>query len=102
VGVKAYPHSARNVGKKVSALGSKQTSVSVVGHSWDVYKGANGSNQVFSFVRTSTTNSGTVDIEAVMNWIRNRGWIGDVTMNEVQFGFEITSSSGGLNFTTDS
>jgi hypothetical protein len=146
-GVKAYPHSARNIGKRISALGtlsssfnvsrpgsgaytsaydiwagnnayeimlwmnkqgavgpigSKQTSASVGGHSWDVYKGSNGSNQVFSFVRTGNTNAGSVDIKAVMNWIRSRGWIGDETMNEVQFGFEITSSSGGLNFTTNS
>lgn len=146
-GVKSYPHSARNIGKKISALGtlksnfnvsrpgsgayetaydiwaggnayeimlwmnkqgavgpigSKQTTASVGGHSWDIYKGSNGSNQVFSFVRTSNTNSGSVDIKAVMNWIKSRGWIGDATMNEVQFGFEITSSSGGLNFTTNS
>ncbi|MFK4089588.1 hypothetical protein ACI2LF_36075 [Kribbella sp. NPDC020789] len=146
-GVKAYPHSARNVGKRISSLGSltsnfnvsrpgsgaytaaydiwadgstyeimlwmnkqgavgpigsRQTSVSVGGHSWDVYKGSNGSNAVFSFVRTSNTNSGSVDIKAVLNWIRNRGWMGDATVAEVQFGFEITSSSGGLNFTTNS
>ena len=74
---------------------------SVGGHTWDVYRGSNGSNQVFSFVRTSNTGSGTVDIKAVMNWIRNRGWFGDVTVGDVQFGYEITSSSGGLNFTTN-
>jgi hypothetical protein len=146
-GVKAYPHSAKNIGKRISALGtlssnfnvsrpgggaytsaydiwagnnayeimlwmnkqgavgpigSWQASASVGGHSWDVYKGSNGSNQVFSFIRTGNTNSGSVDIKAVMNWIRSRGWIGDETMNEVQFGFEITSSSGGMNFTTNS
>jgi hypothetical protein len=28
--------------------------------------------------------------------------MGDVTVGEVQFGFEITSSSGGLNFTSNS
>jgi len=146
-GVKSYPHSAKNIGKRISALGtltsnfnvsrpgsgayetaydiwagnngyeimlwmnkqgavgpigSKQTSASVGGHSWDVYKGSNGSNQVFSFIRTGNTNSGSVDIKAVMNWIKSRGWMGDETMGEVQFGFEITSSSGGLNFTTNS
>jgi hypothetical protein len=146
-GVKSYPHSARYIGKRISALGSLsssfnvsrpgsgayetaydiwadgsnyeimlwmnkqgavgpigslQTSATVGGHSWNVYKGSNGSNQVFSFLRTSNTNSGSVDIKAVMNWIKNRGWIGDATMNEVQFGFEITSSSGGLNFASNS
>ncbi|WP_112237892.1 glycoside hydrolase family 12 protein [Kribbella monticola] len=146
-GVKAYPHSARNIGRSIDSLGtlrssfnvsppsggaytsaydiwaggnayeimlwmnkqgavgpigSFQTSASVGGHSWNVYKGSNGSNAVYSFVRTSNTNSGTVDIKAVMNWIKSRGWIGNATMNEVQFGFEITSSSGGMNFTTNS
>ncbi|OXM60048.1 glycoside hydrolase family 12 protein [Amycolatopsis vastitatis] len=146
-GVKTYPHSAKNVGKRLSALGkvsssfnvtrpgsgayetaydiwadnnayetmlwmnkqgavgplgSKQTTATVGGHTWDVYKGSNGSNAVFSFVRTSNTNAGTVDVLAVLNWIKARGWFGDVTLGEVQFGFEITSSSGGLNFTTNS
>jgi hypothetical protein len=144
-GVKSYPHVARAVGRRISALGtlsssfavsrpgsgsyataydiwagnnayeimlwmnkqgavgpigSRQATATVGGHTWDVYKGTNGANEVFSFVRTGNTNSGTVDIKAVMNWIRGRGWMGDVTMGEVQFGFEITSSSGGLNFST--
>ena len=146
-GVKSYPHSARNIGKRVSALGtltsnfnvsrpgsgsyattydiwadnnayeimlwmnktgavgpigSKQTTASVGGHTWDVYRGSNGANAVFSFIRTSNTNSGSVDIKAVLNWIRTQGWMGDATVGEVQFGFEITSSSGGLNFTSNS
>jgi len=86
----------------VGPIGSKQTTVSVGGHTWDVYKGSNGSNAVFSFLRTSNTNAGTVDVLAVLNWIKARGWFGDVTLGEVQFGFEITSSSGGLNFTSNS
>ncbi|MFC0624023.1 glycoside hydrolase family 12 protein [Kribbella deserti] len=86
----------------VGPIGGRQTTVSVGGHTWDVHKGTNGSNEVFSFVRTSNTNAGSVDIKAVMNWIRNRGWFGDVVIGEVQFGFEITSSSGGLNFTSNS
>nr|WP_245805129.1 hypothetical protein [Amycolatopsis australiensis] len=146
-GVKSYPHSAKNVGKRLSALGyvsssfnvnrpgsgayetaydiwadnnayetmlwmnrqgavgplgTKQTTATVGGHTWDVYKGSNGSNAVFSFVRTSGTNAGTVDVLAVLNWIKARGWFGDVTLGEVQFGFEITSSAGGLNFTSNS
>ncbi|MFG1710524.1 hypothetical protein ACFLIM_45895 [Nonomuraea sp. M3C6] len=85
----------------VGPLGSRQTSASVGGHSWDVYRGSNGSNQVFSFVRTGNTNSGTVDVRAVLNWLRGNGWMGDVTLGDVQFGYEITSASGGLDFTTN-
>ncbi|MFI7117515.1 hypothetical protein [Amycolatopsis sp. NPDC049868] len=86
----------------VGAIGSKETTVSVGGHTWDVYRGSNGANAVFSFLRTSDTNAGSVDVLAVLNWIKNRGWYGDVTVGEVQFGFEITSSSGGMNFAANS
>jgi hypothetical protein len=86
----------------VGPLGSFQTSATVGGHSWNVYRGSNGSNQVFSFVRTSNTSSGTVDIRAIANWLRSRGWFGDVTIGNVQFGYEITSSSGGKDFVTNS
>jgi hypothetical protein len=86
----------------VGPLGSFQTNASVGGHSWAVYRGSNGANEVFSFVRQSNTNSGTVDVLAVMNWIRARGWYGDVTLSRVQFGYEITSSSGGMDFRTNS
>lgn len=146
-GVKAYPHSAKAINKRVSALtrlsssfnvsrpgsgayatsydiwaddnayeimiwvnkqgavgpiGSKQTTASVGGHTWDVYRGSNGANQVFSFLRTGNTNSGTVDVLAVLKWIGSRGWYGDVTVGEVQFGFEITSSPGGMDFVSNS
>jgi hypothetical protein len=87
----------------VGPLGSSQGNVSVGGSTWTVYKGSNGANAVYSFLRTSNTSSGTVDILAVMNWIKNtKHWIGDVTLGNVQFGYEITSSSGGLNFNTNS
>ncbi|MEU4158919.1 hypothetical protein [Actinoplanes sp. NPDC026670] len=86
----------------VGPLGTFQTAVTVGGHTWNVYSGSNGANQVFSFVRTSNTNAGTVDIRAVLNWIRTRGWYGDVTLSTIQFGYEITSSSGGKDFVTNS
>ena len=86
----------------VGPLGTYQTRATVGGHTWDVYRGSNGSNAVYSFVRTSNTNSGTVDIRAVAQWIRARGWYGNVTIGNVQFGYEITSASGGKDFVTNS
>jgi hypothetical protein len=86
----------------VGPIGSRQTSVSAGGHSWDVYRGSNGSNQVFSFLKQGSTTAASVDILAVLNWLKSVGWFGDVTLGQVQFGFEITSSSGGLNFVTNS
>jgi hypothetical protein len=86
----------------VGPLGTLQTTATVGGHTWSVYKGSNGSNAVFSFVRSGNTSSATVDVKAILNWIKAKAWFGDVTLSTVQFGYEITSSSGGLNFTTNS
>jgi hypothetical protein len=74
--------------------------VSIGGHTWNVYRGSNGSNYVFSFLRTSHTNSGTVDITAISKWLRNVGWFGNVNLHSIQFGFEITSTSGTQRFAT--
>lgn len=76
-------------------------SLSVGGHTWNVYRGSNGANAVFSFVRTNT-NSGTIDILAIMNWLRTSGWWGNVTVGELQFGFELTGTAGQSAFTTNS
>jgi len=87
----------------VGPLGTSQGNVTLGGHSWSVYKGNNGSNAVFSFVRTSNSSSGTVDILPILKWIKDtKGWFGNVTIGDLQFGFEITSSSGGLNFAVNS
>jgi cellulose binding protein with CBM2 domain/glycosyl hydrolase family 12 len=75
--------------------------LSVGGHTWNVYRGSNGANAVFSFIRTNTS-SGTIDILAIMNWLRTNAWWGDVTVGELQFGFEITGTAGQSAFTTNS
>lgn len=78
------------------------TNVSVGGSTWNVYRGTNNANLVYSFLRTSKTNNVTLDLKAIMNWLVNQGWMGNVTVGNVQHGFEITSSSGGLNFNVNS
>jgi hypothetical protein len=78
------------------------TNVSIGGHTWNVFRGHNGGNNVYSFLRTSKTNSATINAKAMMDWVRARGWFGDITVGDVQFGYEITSSSGGLNYVTNS
>ncbi|MGW1167278.1 glycoside hydrolase family 12 protein [Streptomyces sp. NPDC002550] len=87
----------------VGPLGTSQGTVSLGGSTWTVYKGNNGSNDVFSFVRSSNSSSGTVNILPILKWIKDtKGWFGDVTIGDLQFGFEITSSAGGLDFTVNS
>ncbi|MEU9571719.1 hypothetical protein AB0D62_17875 [Streptomyces massasporeus] len=86
----------------VGPLGSSQGTVALGGHSWNVFKGTNGANEVFSFIRTSNSSSGTVSILPILKWIKDtKKWMGNETIGDVQFGYEVTSSSGGLNFTTN-
>ena len=92
-----------NYNGAVGPLGTSQGTVSLGGHTWNVHKGNNGANEVFSFLRTSDSTSGTVDILPVLKWIKDtKGWMGNETIGDVQFGYEITSSAGGLDFRTDS
>jgi len=86
----------------IGPIGSRQTSATVGGFSWNVYKGSNGSNQVFSFLNTGRATSGNVDILSVLRWIESKGWYGNVSLNQVQFGFEITSSNGNQSYTSNS
>ncbi|HEU5425382.1 MAG TPA: hypothetical protein VFU74_00825 [Actinocrinis sp.] len=87
----------------IGPIGSYVTNVSVGGFNWNVYKGWNGSNNVYSFLNTGRSTSGSVDILSVLRWLENsKHWIGNVTLGNVQFGWEITSSSGGMNFQVNS
>lgn len=52
-----------NCNGAVGPIGTWQATVSLGGHNWNVYKGTNGSNQVFSFLRTSDSHSGTADVK---------------------------------------
>ncbi|WP_433294823.1 cellulose binding domain-containing protein [Actinoplanes sp. CA-030573] len=75
--------------------------LSVGGHTWNVYRGSNGSNAVYSFVRTSGTDAGTIDVLAVLKWLRTSGRWADVTVGDIQFGFELSGTAGQSNFTTN-
>lgn len=81
-----------------------RTNVNVGGHTWNLFEGTNGSATVYSFLRTSHTNSGTVDITAISKWLANNGYFSSNThLHEIQFGFEITNSpSGGHEFKVNS
>ncbi|WP_171114486.1 MULTISPECIES: hypothetical protein [Streptomyces] len=96
-----------NYNGDVGALGDYQGNATLGGHNWNVYKGrvyrADGTYwDVFSFLRTSDSTSGTVQILSILKWIKDtKRWMGNETIGDVQFGFEITSSSGGLDFRTN-
>lgn len=77
------------------------TNVNVGGYTWNVYKGYTDHN-VYSFVSTGQVYSGSVDILAVLHWLQSQGWIGNPTLDAVQFGWEITSSPTGENWICNS
>ncbi|HEY0001575.1 MAG TPA: hypothetical protein VGB74_14050 [Actinoplanes sp.] len=76
--------------------------VNVGGATWNIYRGSNGANAVFSFVRTSNSNSGTLNVLAMLNWLRTSNWWGDVTLGQFQFGYEISGTAGTSDFVTNS
>jgi hypothetical protein len=96
----AYDASGKPVADKAN--------VTVGGHSWNVYFGTNGSNDVVSFLRTSNTSTGNVDIKALLLWIIANDtthygvFTSSWTLDQVQFGFEITSDGSTQAFVTNS
>ncbi len=83
----------------IGPIGSYSTNVSVGGYNWNVYKGWNGANNVYSLLNTGRATSGSVDILSILKWLEyTQHWIGNITLGDIQFGWEITSSSGGMNF----
>jgi xyloglucan-specific endo-beta-1,4-glucanase len=70
----------------------------VGGKNWYVYRGTNGSNYVYSFLAQYKKDVTDIDVKALLNWLKDNGWMGDEYMGDLQFGFEITSSAGGMNF----
>lgn len=85
-----------------------QSNVAVGGHTWNVYYGTNGSNDVVSLLRTSNTDSGTLDIKAILLWIianntsKYAKFSNTWTLDQFQFGFEITSCDAVQSFVTNS
>ncbi|MGR9285866.1 glycoside hydrolase family 12 protein [Rhizobium johnstonii] len=71
--------------------------VNVGGATWNVFTGSNGHN-VISLLCTSKSDSGTVDIKGILEWLKSKGYFGDIHVGSVQYGVEITSSPEGMNF----
>lgn len=69
------------------------TNVSVGGGTWNVYEGSNGSNKVISLLLTTKSNNKTLDIKAILNWIKSTGYFGNITVGSVQYGVEVTSTN---------
>jgi hypothetical protein len=75
-------------------------------YTWTVHYGSNGSNATISLVNTSSSGatanvtSGTIDIKAILDWLiaNNTTQYGQFdntwTLDQVQWGFEISGDGG--------
>lgn len=89
-------------GSEFAPVGSLIASnVSKAGHNWDVYEGWNGSNNVFTFRRTTNTNSvSNINLLSLINYAKSKGFVNNNHyVLGIQAGFEIVA---GGSFTTNS
>jgi len=78
-------------------IGTKQTTVTIGGTAWDLYRGTSRWN-VFSFVRTANATTAVVDIMAFMSDLVARGWVqSSKYLTSVQSGTEIFTGTGQLD-----
>jgi hypothetical protein len=83
--------------------GTRQATVNIGGGTWDLYRGwidaGNGVGwNVFSFVRTSNTNSVNFDLRDFTSNLVNRGWLSNSKyLTSVQAGTEVFTGKGQLD-----
>jgi xyloglucan-specific endo-beta-1,4-glucanase len=72
----------------VSPVGSPQATVTIAGSTWELWRG-NVGWEVYSFVRTSTSTSGTINLRDFLNHLVSRGWLSSSKyLTSVEFGTE--------------
>lgn len=80
--------------------GSIQATVTFGGHTYDVWR--SGSRYI-AFVSRDTQLSGTMDLLAMFNWLKGKGWLAqNTTVGQIDYGVEICSTNNApatFNFT---
>lgn len=80
-------------------IGGTIATVNIDGGTWDLHRGNIGW-EVWSFVRTSNSGSGTLNIKDFTDYLRNTwGLSAAKYLTSVQFGSEIFHGTGNLNVT---
>jgi hypothetical protein len=78
-------------------IGARQTTVTIGGSSFDLYRGMNGSTNVFSYVRTQNATTAVHDMTDFLQDLVARGWMqSSKYLASVQAGTEVYSGSGSL------
>ena len=85
----------------VQPVGSKTATINIGGRSWEVWTGNNGSNNVASYVATSTMNNWSFSVLDFINDTKNRGYANNSWyLTSIQAGFEPWSGGVGLAVTS--
>lgn len=80
-------------------LGSVIATVNIDGATWQLYRGTN-TWQVWSFIRTSNSGSGSLNIKNFTDYLRNNWGLGaSKYVTSVQFGSEIFHGAGNVDVT---
>ena len=81
----------------IQPIGSAVGNTTIGGRSWQVWRGSNGSNNVISYVASSTINSWSFNVLDFVNDVRNRGAITTSWyLTSIQAGFEPWNGGAGL------
>ncbi|GAB3173380.1 hypothetical protein GCM10027059_44290 [Myceligenerans halotolerans] len=86
----------------VGPIGNYRATVDLGGRRWRYYQGHNGGNHVYSFLAEAQSTNAWVNITAHCQWLVSGGYMPRVRIDQIQFGWEITSSSGGRDFRVNS
>lgn len=86
-------------GGGIQPVGSKQTTVTIDGTSWDLWEGSAGW-QVHSFVRTSNTSSASLNLMDFYKYLISRGLSSSEYLLSVESGTEVFTGAGQLNTTS--
>jgi hypothetical protein len=86
----------------VGPIGGYVSDVHLGYQNWAYYQGSNGSNAVHSFLARGQATDTWVDITAHCQWLVAQGRMPQVRIDKISFGFEISQSAGGKNYTCNS
>jgi hypothetical protein len=82
-------------------IGTQQTTVTIGGASWALYRGQNGSTNVYSFLRSSNTTSTTLNLMDFLSDLVSRGWVSSSRyLTSIEAGTEVFTGTGSVD--TDS
>lgn len=71
--------------------GSQQATISIDGHTWEVY--ATSGYRYVAFVATQNFSSGSLDLMPFIDWAIQQGWYPSTTfLSQVNYGIEICST----------